>query len=62
VFGPVPPYVFLSVVASDPGERVEVDQVIVSHGSRSMLIPSNAQRDTERWPSSRRAHGSSASL
>ncbi|MFE0450116.1 phenazine antibiotic biosynthesis protein [Streptomyces sp. NPDC058914] len=49
VFDPVSPYVFLSVVAPGTGERVEVGergQVIVSHVSKSMLIPNNAERDT----------------
>ncbi|MER8047308.1 phenazine antibiotic biosynthesis protein [Streptomyces sp. NPDC094032] len=49
VFDPVSPYVFLSVVA--PGTRQPVafgerGQVIVSHVSKSMLIPNNAERDT----------------
>ncbi|MGX1267934.1 phenazine antibiotic biosynthesis protein [Streptomyces phaeoluteigriseus] len=49
VFDPVSPYVFLSVVDPATGERVEVGergQVIVSHVSKSMLIPHNAERDT----------------
>ncbi|WP_210571997.1 phenazine antibiotic biosynthesis protein [Streptomyces sp. GESEQ-4] len=49
VFDPVSPYVFLSVVDPATGERVEVGergQVIVSHVSKSMLIPNNAERDT----------------
>ncbi|GAQ51381.1 phenazine antibiotic biosynthesis protein [Streptomyces acidiscabies] len=49
VFDPVPPYVFLSVVAPGTGERVPVGergQVVVSHVSKSMLIPNNAERDT----------------
>ncbi len=49
VFDPVSPYVFLSVVDPDTGEGVEVGergQVIVSHVSKSMLIPNNAERDT----------------
>lgn len=49
VFDPVSPYVFLSVVAPGTGERVAVGergQVMVSHVSRSMLIPNNAERDT----------------
>lgn len=49
VFDPVSPYVFLSVVDPGTGERVEVGergQVVVSHVSKSMLIPNNAERDT----------------
>ncbi|WP_374938348.1 phenazine antibiotic biosynthesis protein [Streptomyces sp. Ru62] len=49
VFDPVSPYVFLSVVDPDTGDTVDVGergQVIVSHVSRSMLIPNNAERDT----------------
>ncbi|WP_447035473.1 phenazine antibiotic biosynthesis protein [Streptomyces sp. DSM 118878] len=49
VFDPVSPYVFLSVVDPGTGERVGVGergQVIVSHVSKSMLIPHNAERDT----------------
>ncbi|MGV9348352.1 phenazine antibiotic biosynthesis protein [Streptomyces spiralis] len=49
VFDPVSPYVFLSVVDPGTGERAEVGergQVIVSHVSKSMLIPNNAERDT----------------
>ncbi|WP_406425680.1 phenazine antibiotic biosynthesis protein [Streptomyces sp. NBC_01589] len=49
VFDPVSPYVFLSVVDPATGERVEVGrrgQVLVSHVSKSMLIPNNAERDT----------------
>ncbi|MFG2359763.1 phenazine antibiotic biosynthesis protein [Streptomyces sp. NPDC048521] len=49
VFDPVSPYVFLSVVDPGTGERVEIGergQVIVSHVSKSMLIPNNAERDT----------------
>ncbi|MFG3321334.1 phenazine antibiotic biosynthesis protein [Streptomyces sp. NPDC048171] len=49
VFDPVSPYVFLEVVDPVTGERVEVGkrgQVIVSHVSKSMLIPHNAERDT----------------
>ncbi|ROQ60132.1 hypothetical protein EDD93_7555 [Streptomyces sp. 840.1] len=49
VFDPVSPNVFLSVVDPGTGERVEVGergQVIVSHVSKSMLIPNNAERDT----------------
>jgi phenylacetate-coenzyme A ligase PaaK-like adenylate-forming protein len=49
VFDPVSPYVFLSVVAPGTGERVadgERGQVVVSHVSKSMLIPNNAERDT----------------
>ncbi|WP_201294827.1 MULTISPECIES: hypothetical protein [unclassified Nocardiopsis] len=39
----------LSVVDAAAGERVKVGergQVIVSHVSKSMLIPNNAERDT----------------
>ncbi|RPF30463.1 phenazine antibiotic biosynthesis protein [Streptomyces sp. TLI_185] len=49
VFDPASPYVFLSVVAPGTGERVangERGQVVVSHVSKSMLIPNNAERDT----------------
>ncbi|MFJ9034021.1 phenazine antibiotic biosynthesis protein [Streptomyces sp. NPDC102274] len=49
VFDPVSPYVFLSVVDPHTGEPVEVGergQVVVSHVSKSMLIPHNAERDT----------------
>ncbi|MET9913192.1 phenazine antibiotic biosynthesis protein [Streptomyces sp. NPDC006476] len=49
VFDPVSPYVFLSVVDPGTGERVEVGergQVVVSHVSKSMLIPNNMERDT----------------
>lgn len=49
VFDPVSPYVFLSVVDPGTGEPVEVGergQVVVSHVSKSMLIPHNAERDT----------------
>ncbi|MFH8442992.1 phenazine antibiotic biosynthesis protein [Streptomyces sp. NPDC018026] len=49
VFDPVSPYVFLSVVDPVTGERVaagERGRVVVSHVSRSMLIPNNAERDT----------------
>ncbi|MBT2409001.1 phenazine antibiotic biosynthesis protein [Streptomyces sp. ISL-12] len=49
VFDPVSPYVFLSVVDPGTGERVAVGergQVVVSHVSKSMLIPNNAERDT----------------
>ncbi|WP_225811981.1 phenazine antibiotic biosynthesis protein [Streptomyces spinosus] len=49
VFDPVSPYVFLSVVDPDTGDTVDVGergQVIVSHVSKSMLIPNNAERDT----------------
>jgi hypothetical protein len=44
----VSPYVFLSVIDPETGERTEVGrrgQVIVSHVSKSMLIPHNAERD-----------------
>ncbi|GAA2332116.1 phenazine antibiotic biosynthesis protein [Streptomyces kunmingensis] len=49
VFDPVSPSVFLSVV--DPASREPValgarGQVVVSHVSKSMLIPNNAERDT----------------
>ncbi|MCQ4207683.1 long-chain fatty acid--CoA ligase [Streptomyces longispororuber] len=49
VFDPVSPSVFLSVV--DPGTGAPVPsgargQVVVSHVSRSMFIPNNAERDT----------------
>ncbi|MDX3853162.1 AMP-binding protein [Streptomyces sp. AK02-01A] len=49
VFDPVSPYVFLSVVDPDTGEPVahgERGHVVVSHVSKSMLIPNNAERDT----------------
>ncbi|MEU9317251.1 phenazine antibiotic biosynthesis protein [Streptomyces sp. NPDC048295] len=49
VFDPVSPYVFLSVVKPGTREPVgfgERGQVIVSHVSKSMLIPNNAERDT----------------
>ncbi|WP_406485853.1 phenazine antibiotic biosynthesis protein [Streptomyces phaeochromogenes] len=49
VFDPVSPYVFLSVVTPGTREPVgfgERGQVIVSHVSKSMLIPNNAERDT----------------
>ncbi|MGW2050530.1 phenazine antibiotic biosynthesis protein [Streptomyces sp. NPDC001858] len=49
VFDPVSPYVFLSVVDPGTGEPVEMGargQVVVSHVSKSMLIPHNAERDT----------------
>ncbi|MFC8419288.1 phenazine antibiotic biosynthesis protein [Streptomyces sp. NPDC057236] len=49
VFDPVSPYVFLSVVDAGNGARVGVGErgrVIVSHVSKSMLIPHNAERDT----------------
>jgi hypothetical protein len=49
VFDPVSPYVFLAVVDPGTGERVEVGergQVVVSHVSKSMLIPNNMERDT----------------
>ncbi|MFJ8357244.1 phenazine antibiotic biosynthesis protein [Streptomyces sp. NPDC093984] len=49
VFDPVSPYVFLSVVDPDTGEQVaegERGRVVVSHVSKSMLIPNNWERDT----------------
>ncbi|MFC8222824.1 phenazine antibiotic biosynthesis protein [Streptomyces sp. NPDC057362] len=48
VFDPVSPYVFLSVLDPVTGEKVEVGergQVVVSHVSKSMLVPNNAERD-----------------
>jgi phenylacetate-coenzyme A ligase PaaK-like adenylate-forming protein len=49
VFDPVSPHVFLSVVHPGTTESVEFGergQVVVSHVSKSMLIPNNAERDT----------------
>lgn len=49
VFDPVAPSVFLSVVDPGTGEPVALGargQVVVSHVSRSLLIPNNAERDT----------------
>ncbi|MFJ6087907.1 phenazine antibiotic biosynthesis protein [Streptomyces sp. NPDC092369] len=49
VFDPVSPYVFLRVVDPDTGDQVargERGQVVVSHVSKSMLIPNNRERDT----------------
>ncbi|MGY5051231.1 phenazine antibiotic biosynthesis protein [Streptomyces sp. 900105755] len=49
VFDPVSPYVFLSIVDPDTGQQVaegERGQVVVSHVSKSMLIPNNRERDT----------------
>jgi hypothetical protein len=45
----VSPYVFLSVVDAGTGAPAGVGErgrVIVSHVSKSMLIPHNAERDT----------------
>jgi len=49
VFDPVSPSVFLNVVDPGTGEPAAPGtrgQVVVSHVSRSMLIPNNAERDT----------------
>mgnify|MGYP001039589620 FL=1 len=49
MFDPVSPYVFLSVVDPGTGQQVaegKRGQVVVSHVSKSMLIPNNRERDT----------------
>ncbi|MEV8089636.1 hypothetical protein [Streptomyces nigra] len=49
MFDPISPNVFLSVVDPGTGQQVaegERGEVVVSHVSKSMLIPNNRERDT----------------